>query len=131
MSNTFAERSQGFWDEHWRQQEQRAAAAAEHLRVTSERETRQREEQAGRAQEAQAKAHATWRARRAELAEELDEARRMVGMIFAKVAEHRGKKDYARAQGCCENLAGAESYVALVEADLDAHNRNEPGRVYR
>ena len=102
------------WEEH-------EAAMTAQLDRESAAKANPRAALAAQAQRAQA----DWAARRAELQAAFDAARGAVIRAYDVLAQARGK-DPDEAARAAAIVVGAEKVVALCEADLDAHVKNQP-----
>jgi hypothetical protein len=71
-----------------------------------------------------------WVQRSHQLRDELTAAQQRRGTAYGRIDTARREGDYDEAVRACSELDGAERLIALVEGDIAAHDRSQPGRLY-
>jgi hypothetical protein len=115
---------------YWARVAQAEADRQEAARRRGEEKAREDQERAARLAEVEAKARAEWVARRNVLADELKAAQGARGTALGLIELARKGSDIDAAVTACCELVGAERLMSIVEADVAAHKRAEPGRMY-
>ena len=76
------------------------------------------------------KARREWVAERNRLGDRLLEAKQFLGMVISRRYAAHQQGDIPAAAEACRDEMGAERYVGVCEAEVAAHKRAEPGRMY-